>query len=101
MIAAGRTGNETITRFVRTGAQNQEFFRPVQNEPLLRRMADATGGRYWSPDDVAGISSALTFAGSGIRTVELLPLWYMPALFGLLLVLKLGEWGLRRAWGRV
>ena len=95
------TGKETITRFIPTGAQNQEYFRPVQNEPLLRRMAQATGGRYWTPDDVAGITAALTFASSGIRTVELLPLWHMPALFGLLMLLKLGEWGLRRAWGRV
>ena len=95
------TGKETITRFIRTGAQNREFFRPVQNEPLLRRMAEATGGRYWTPDDVTGLTAALTFASSGIRTVELLPLWHMPALFGLLMLLKLGEWVLRRAWGRV
>jgi len=95
------TGEETITRFIRTGAQNREYLRPVQNEPLLRRIADVTGGRYWSSDDVAGIANALTFTGSGIRSVKLLPLWYMPALFALLLALKLGEWGLRRAWGRV
>ena len=95
------TGEETITRFIRTGAQNREYLRPVQNESLLRRIADVTGGRYWSSDDVAGITTALTFTGSGIRSVQLLPLWYMPALFALLLALKLGEWGLRRAWGRV
>ena len=43
------TGKETITRFVRTGVKNREYFRPVQNEPLLRRIAEATGGQYWSP----------------------------------------------------
>ncbi|MCZ6617551.1 MAG: hypothetical protein O7E57_05420 [Gammaproteobacteria bacterium] len=94
-------GEETITRFVRTGVMNQEFFRPVQNELLLRRMAEATGGRYWSPDDVSGINAALTFAGSGVHVVKLLPLWYMPAVFILLMMLKLSEWWLRRAWGKV
>ena len=94
-------GRETITRFVRTGVANREYFRPVQDEPLLRRMAEVTGGRYWSPKDVAGIAAALTFAGSGIRAVELLPLWNMPACFLLLVLLKLGEWGLRRLWGRL
>ncbi|MCZ6658736.1 MAG: hypothetical protein O7C67_15700 [Gammaproteobacteria bacterium] len=94
-------GKETITRFVRTGVANREYFRPVQDEPLLRRMAQATGGRFWSPEDVAGITAALTFAGSGIRAVALLPLWNMPACFLLLVLLKLGEWGLRRLWGRL
>lgn len=96
-----RTGKETITRFVRTGVKNREYFRPVQNEPLLRRIAEATGGQYWSPDDIAGLSSDLAFSGAGIRTVELLPLWNLPVFFALLVLLKLVEWGLRRAWGRI
>ena len=95
------TGLETITRFVRTGATNREYLRPVQNEPLLRRVAEATGGRYWSPDAIEGIAADLTFGGSGVRLVQILPLWYMPAFFLLLVLLKLGDWGLRRLWGRI
>jgi hypothetical protein len=95
------TGLETITRFVRTGATNREYLRPVQNEPLLRRVAEATGGRYWSPDAVEGLAADLVFGGSGVRLVQILPLWYMPACFLLLVLLKLGDWGLRRLWGRI
>ena len=94
-------GAETITRFVQTGAANREYLRPVQDEALLRRIADATGGRYWRPEAIDGIAAELTFGGSGVRVVEILPLWTMPACFLLLVLLKLGDWGLRRVWGRV
>lgn len=95
------SGTQTITRFVRSGVENREYFRPVQNESLLRRLADATGGRYWAADDVTELATALTFAGTGIRAVELLPLWQAPIFFMLLVLMKLAEWGLRRYWGSI
>ncbi|MEE8079683.1 MAG: hypothetical protein V3T18_11850 [Pseudomonadales bacterium] len=95
------SGTQTMTRFVRSGVENREYFRPVQNESLLRRLADATGGRYWAPEDVAEIATALTFAGTGIRSVEFLPLWQAPIFFALLVLMKLAEWSLRRYWGSI
>ena len=92
---------ETVTRFVRAGAERKEFFRPTRNDALLKRIADATGGRYWSATDGAGLATALTFGSAGIQTVEVLPLWSLPLFFLLLLLLKISEWGLRRLWGRV
>jgi len=99
-LADGKS-TQSITRFVRSGVENREYFRPVQNESLLRRLANATGGRYWAPIDTGEIATALTFAGTGIRAVELLPLWQAPIFFALLLLMKLTEWGLRRYWGSI
>jgi uncharacterized membrane protein len=92
---------DSLTRFVQFGVENREFVDPVQNESLLRRIAETTGGQYWRPDGLAGLRDQLSFSGAGIRTIELLPLWSLPALFLLLVLLKLGEWGLRRMWGGV
>jgi hypothetical protein len=93
--------SETVTRFVRAGAANKEYFQPTRNEALLRRISEVTGGRHLQPGDISGLDVLLNFAGTGIRTVEVLPLWQLPVFFLLLVLLKLGEWMLRRLWGRI
>src|SRR5690606_5999356 len=51
-----------LTRFVRLGAERQEQFQPAQNQALLRRIAAATGGRYWRLDEAGAIGESLVFA---------------------------------------
>ncbi|MDA1076167.1 MAG: hypothetical protein O3A63_15620 [Proteobacteria bacterium] len=92
---------ETITRFIRTGVANQEYFEPTQNQALLQRLSEATGGSYWQPAQVAEIANAITYRSSGIRSTTHLPLWSAPVFFLLLLVLKAADWSLRRWWGRI
>jgi hypothetical protein len=92
---------ETVTRFVRAGSENREFFNPVRNDALLRRIAETTGGRFLQPAEVGELADVLTFASTGIRTVEILPLWQSPLFFFVLVLLKLTEWGLRRVFGRI
>jgi len=93
--------DDPVTRFVRVGAQRPEHFEPAQNQALLRRIAEATGGRYWQLSDLAGIAESLTFASAGVKRTERFPLWDMPAAFLLLLALKGSEWLLRRRWRRI
>lgn len=78
-----------------------EDFRPAQNRELLTRLAEQTGGQYWSLDDVAGLPEQIRFSEAGISAREILDLWDMPALFLLLLGLKAAEWMLRRQWGTI
>jgi uncharacterized membrane protein len=92
---------DTVTRFVRAGAEHREYFQPTRNEALLKRISEVTGGRYLTPGDVSGLDVLLNFSSTGIRTVEVLPLWQIPLFFFLLVLMKLTEWILRRAWGRV
>jgi len=94
-------GDDPLTRFVRLGGENAEYFRPARNSALLQRLAATTGGRYWELADVGAIAETLRFAGAGVTQRERHPLWDMPAAFLLLVLVKGGEWLLRRRWGRV
>ncbi len=92
---------ETVTRFVRAGTEAREAFEPARNGALLARIAELTGGRYFADGDVSSLSDLLAFAGTGVRSVTVLPLTNLPLFFLLLVGLKLIEWGLRRHWGRI
>lgn len=78
-----------------------EHFRIAQDRPLLERLAEASGGRYFSLDTVDEIPNAVQFSGAGIVERQILDLWNMPIVFLLLLLLKGGEWLLRLYWGRL
>jgi len=94
-------GSETVTRFVRAGAENREFFQPTRNDALLRRISVVTGGRFLGPGDISELDVILNFSSTGIRTIQVLPLWNLPLFFLLLVLVKMAEWGLRRVWGRI
>lgn len=79
----------------------REAFRTNQNRPLLEALATATGGQYWQPSQSAALAAALPYSAAGVTARENLPLWNLPLLFFLLLLLPLGEWFLRRRWGVV
>ncbi|HYM13126.1 MAG TPA: hypothetical protein VEU62_20465 [Bryobacterales bacterium] len=78
-----------------------ESFHPEQNRELLQKIAEQTGGRYWTLDDVAKLPSEISFSEAGLTTRETKDLWDLPAVFLLLLALKAAEWLLRRKWGAV
>lgn len=92
---------DALAALTRVGETNLEQFGATLNEPLLRRVADATGGRYWRPDDLSGLADALAFSSAGIHERQQLPLWNAPFLFVLLVLLKCIEWSLRRYWGGI
>jgi len=75
-----------------------ENFGTQQNRPLLQRIADSTGGRYWRLDQLGDLPEAMKYSKAGIVERQTLDLWNLPALFLLLLLLKLGEWLLRLRW---
>ena len=92
---------DALAALARVGETNREQFGATLNEPLLRRVAEATGGSYWRPDDLSGLADALAFSSAGIHERHQLPLWNAPFLFLLLLLLKCTEWSLRRYWGGI
>jgi uncharacterized membrane protein len=75
-----------------------EHFGTQQNRPLLQRIADSTGGRYWRLDQLDQIPDAMRYSKAGIVERQTLDLWNLPALFLLLLALKGGDWLLRLKW---
>lgn len=78
-----------------------EHFAIQQNRPLLERLAQLTGGRYFTLDELDELPEAIRFSQAGIVETQILPLWNMPINFLLLMLLKAGEWLLRLFWGRL
>lgn len=100
-VAGGLGTAETVTRLAQVGTRNLEHFGAARNDALLARIATATGGQVWRPDDLAGLREAIAFTGAGIRERHRLPLWDAPFFYLLLVLLKCAEWSLRRIWGGI
>ena len=65
----------------------------------LKRIADETGGKFYTADTLAGLPEDLKYAGRGVTTVEERDLWHMPIVLLAIVGLMVGEWAYRRAVG--
>ena len=100
-ISPFTTRADGMQALARVGTPNLEEFGAALNASLLNRLAEATGGRVWRPDDLADLADAIAFSSAGIRERQQLPLWDAPFLYLLLVLLKCVEWSLRRFWGGI
>ena len=101
LLRAERDGHELATGSLALDAADDdgEFFGAHQRAPLLRRIAEETGGRYYGLADVAQLANDVQYSGSGITRVESFDLWDIPILFFLIVGLVGAEWGFRRSRG--
>jgi uncharacterized membrane protein len=76
-----------------------EFFDAAMHAPVLRRLADETGGRFYRAGDTDKLADAIAYSGRGITVVEDRELWDMPVVLLLALSLMGAEWMLRRRQG--
>jgi uncharacterized membrane protein len=100
MIA--KRGNEELGRDTLTFRREDgvaENFHVEQNRELLEKLASETGGRYYKPEDAGKLGKDISYSEAGITVRETRDLWDMPAVFLLVLMLRSGEWLLRRKWG--
>jgi uncharacterized membrane protein len=100
-VEASRDGKTlgTDTGYVRVAPGDAEYFDSGMRAPLLRRIANETGGRFYTADNVDGLAEDINYTGRGVTVVEERDLWDMPALLFLLVGLVFGEWSFRRARG--
>ncbi|OLC45791.1 MAG: hypothetical protein AUH43_15320 [Acidobacteria bacterium 13_1_40CM_65_14] len=84
---------------VRVSAGDAEYFDAAMRAPLLRRIAEETGGRFFTPANAASLPEAVSYTGRGVTVVEERELWDMPALLMMLVALVGMEWGYRRVRG--
>ena len=84
---------------VRVSAGDAEYFDAAMRAPLLKRIAEDTGGRFFTPANAASLPEAISYSGRGVTVVEERDLWDMPALFIALVGLVGAEWGFRRVRG--
>ncbi len=97
-------GRDTVTfgtaeTSVRVAPGTAEFRDPHQRRSLMERIAEETGGRYYTPETAANLPEDLQFTGGGVTVTEERDLWDMPILFLLLAGLMGGEWVYRRKRG--
>jgi hypothetical protein len=78
-----------------------EHFHTTQNRELLEKLADQTGGRYYTAAQAGKLADEISYSEAGITTRETRDLWDMPAVLLLALLLRGSEWVLRRKWGVV
>ena len=75
------------------------YFDAAMRGSLLRRIAEDTGGRFFTPSTAASLPEAVTYTGRGVTVVEERDLWDMPIVLIALLGLLGAEWGFRRVRG--
>jgi len=89
----------TAALHVRVSAGDAEYFDAAMRAPLLQRIADETGGRFFTAATASGLPEAVSYTGRGVTVVEERELWDMPALLIVLVGLVSAEWGFRRTRG--
>jgi len=97
-----RMGTDTIVSdpsYVASGDLSTEYFGAEMRAPLLRRIADETGGRFYMGDNISQLAKDIIFTDAGNTVVDRKDLWDMPIVFLLILALVTSEWGYRKVRG--
>jgi uncharacterized membrane protein len=89
------------TTFVQVGPSDEEYFDASRRTASLRRLAESTGGRFYTPETIDELAEDLRFTGAGVTIREERDLWDMPIILVLLLGLVGAEWGFRRMRGMI
>jgi uncharacterized membrane protein len=97
-VEASRRGEPlgSATTSVEAAPIADEYFGAERRTALLKRVAEETGGRFYTPETLANLPEDLRYTESGSTLKERKELWDMPALFLLALGLACGEWGYRK-----
>jgi hypothetical protein len=100
-VEAERDGR-TLTAnpvFAYADQRRDEYFGSQMRASLLRRIADETGGRFYTASNADALAEDITYAGRGATVREERDLWDMPVLFLALVGLLGAEWVYRRVRG--
>jgi len=101
-VDATRAGGQVVgtgSGYVRAGPGEAEFFDPTMHAAPLRRIAEQTGGQFYTASNAEGLAEDIRYAGRGVTSVEERELWNMPIILIALMTLVCAEWGYRRATG--
>ncbi len=102
-VSAARDGLTvgTDALALHTARSDDEYFGAGRRSRLLQRIAEETGGQYYTPATVGTLPDDISVTGAGVTLVEDRDLWDMPALFILMFLAMGAEWAYRRVRGLV
>ena len=92
-------GAASDSTFVRVGDLNDEFVDAEMRASLLTRIAEETGGRFYTPEATRSLAADVALSKRGVTVVNEMDLWDMPINFVVLVVLLSAEWGYRKYRG--
>ena len=87
------------TSYLRVADLNTEYYDAEMRAPLLQRIANETGGRFYTPKSASTLPEDVAMSRHGVTVVNQMDLWDMPAIFLLLVALVTAEWTYRKARG--
>lgn len=89
----------TAHTFVQSTELDDEYFGAEMRAGLLERIANETGGRFYTPETVSRMPEDMTYIEGGSTVRERKEIWDMPFLFFTLIGLVGSEWGYRKLRG--
>ncbi|HEX7938775.1 MAG TPA: hypothetical protein VF483_07255, partial [Gemmatimonadaceae bacterium] len=89
----------TDSAFVAVADLNSEFFGAEMRRPLLQRIADETGGKFYTPATMSKLPEDIALTKRGVTVVSQMDLWDMPVILVALVGLLSAEWTYRRRRG--
>jgi hypothetical protein len=95
----GRDSVQRATTTLLVDERGADVAQAELRTPLLRRIAEETGGRYYPLAEAGQLADDALYTNAGVTVREAKDLWDMPAVFLLLALLLGAEWGYRRMRG--
>ncbi len=102
IVVEATRGGELLaadTTHIAAAESAAEYFAAQMRAPLLRRVAEETGGRFYTTDEAQRLAEDLAVTGGGATITETRDLWDMPALLFALIGIIAAEWFWRRSRG--
>jgi hypothetical protein len=84
---------------VEVGDLDTEYFGAEMRKASLERIAEETGGRFYTPETAQRLAEDMTYSGGGATVQENKPLWDMPILYLAIVGLLSTEWAYRKRRG--
>ncbi|MBW8839031.1 MAG: hypothetical protein JF602_04120, partial [Gemmatimonadetes bacterium] len=97
----GRRSDATYVRVNAATESSREFVDAEMRASLLQRIARETGGRFYTPANVASLPEDIALSKRGVTVVNQMDLWDMPFIFLMLVGLVCAEWAYRKKRGLV
>jgi hypothetical protein len=96
-----RRSDATYIRVNAASESSREFVDAEMRASLLQRIARETGGRFYTPANVASLPEDIALSKRGVTVVNQMDLWDMPFIFLVLVGLVCAEWAYRKKRGLV